>query len=245
MSEKHNPWHVGMVASTVGTVVGGLIVAWLLKLKPADVLDAVAPAFRWLLGLIAQPIGFSAPLWLWLLVLGITVTVGRAWVRRRRNASAKSDDKVPTPAPSLVPVSLPSVTEPPATPPSVNRLEQPTVGGGDGKIVLDKSPKDLVAPFKNLTHYQATKLVEDYYGKWVEWELVIDNVSKIHDQAYVAAKLGPFVFLYFDPTETAKVVHLEKETVIRIEGEIESINQIDVRLTNCRLLSAKSPGPTD
>lgn len=117
----------------------------------------------------------------------------------------------------------------------------------DDKIFIEKSVLELVAPFNTLTDYKAKKLVEDYYNTWVRWTLTLSTISQHRDHSAYALAAIPdglqlvpvMVTLSFAESDAVKLLHLDKDTMAEIEGQVEHISTLEVRLVNCRLLTVK------
>src|SRR5713101_7512330 len=114
---------------------------------------------------------------------------------------------------------------------------------GDGRVFLNKSVADLVAPFTSgLTGYQAKQIVADYLNNWVRWIGPIYNVQQYGENPNVSANIAdaprPAIYLTmsFIPSEAAKIMHLEKGTMIEIEGKVADLSEGWVSLRECLLV---------
>lgn len=150
---------------------------------------------------------------------------------------------------------------PPANPASLTRpnpiLDSPTYAGSvvvlptperDKRVFIQKEPSELVAPLHGQTDYTGQRLVADYLKKWVHWLVPLYDVSQVEAYPLVSAiiagghaQLFIMVYVAFAPGERDKVVHLEKGTLIEIEGKIGNIYKAEVRLVDCRLLGIRLP----
>jgi hypothetical protein len=117
------------------------------------------------------------------------------------------------------------------------------------RIFINKSLEGLIAPFESgLTAYQAKKLVADYLSKWVRWRARVSDVRQYGTEASILAilpirqgKTWPLsISMGFAASETKKVIHLEKNTLIEVEGMITDIETDAVKLAQCRLVSVQA-----
>lgn len=116
----------------------------------------------------------------------------------------------------------------------------------DDRIFIQKSPVELVAPFKDFTFYKAKKLVADYYTTWVRWIVTVEDVEQYGDTPHIFASFPgkqqlAFISMDFPLSEKARVLLLEKGNVITVEGQITDLESRQVRLTNCRLIEVTPP----
>jgi hypothetical protein len=126
-----------------------------------------------------------------------------------------------------------AVTQPPALP-------------ADKRIFLKKTPREIHAPYDKLTTYQAEQRTRDYLGKWVRWLVRITNVStrgKVVNVLGTAGENqrgeGAMVNLDFPESEKDKLLHLDVDTVIEIEGKVDRINSLMIQLDDCRLIAVR------
>jgi hypothetical protein len=170
----------------------------------------------------------------WVPTLVGLVLLAMVWVQTRERPAA--------PPPPWVPI-----TAPPRSTRRITPIAAPIVlsAPDDERIFIEQTPIDLTAPFEAMTAYRATKIVEDYYGKWVRWTYPISNIIQ-YDKSVSVFLSAPgkratreTVVASFPLSESAKVIHLEKGALLSLEGQIESADSMCVRLDHCRLLPTK------
>lgn len=134
------------------------------------------------------------------------------------------------PAPPQQPVI---VTIPPASP----------VPQKAKRILLDKTPAEIVRPFKEHTTMQAERLVEAYLDRWIRVNGEFDDISApVYEQAVVSFASSrrlilPHVFMYFSDDEAIRHLStLRRGTPIKVEGRIARISAHEVVLQDCELV---------
>jgi hypothetical protein len=145
--------------------------------------------------------------------------------------------------------------------PGVHRTTQPTSEVRDESEKTEKkvekeerivvnpevTPEYLVGLFKEHTSVQADKLATTYIGKWIELSGPLGDVfprGYVGDGKYTSLVLFAdrgigldkiYVAMQFDDRWLDRLAVLPRGTKIKILGQIERINKVEIRLDNCEL----------
>jgi hypothetical protein len=215
-----------IIGGTIAAVIAGFILTGVSKLSAKDLASGV---LQWVRSMFAAQM--NVPVWLLIVLAALAILlVYRLIFPTGRRAVEQSQ-----------PRSTVEVAE------STVMVAAHVVAQGDERIFLTVPPRDMIAPFKEHTAYQAEKLVADYKGKWVRWSGQLDNVWTRGDITRVSVlerseSITLFIWLIFAVSETPKVVHLPKGTTLQFEGRITEIRTFDITLEDCRLVAGAPNG---
>jgi hypothetical protein len=108
----------------------------------------------------------------------------------------------------------------------------------DERIVVDVTPEYLASFFEQHTTIQANKLVEAYLGTWMPVAGPLGDVYP-NQVTFAHKTFGVVVFMYFDMTKWRdRLIVLPPGRHIKVLGQVESVNKVEVHLKNCELISS-------
>jgi len=107
------------------------------------------------------------------------------------------------------------------------------------RMVVDVTPEYLTSFFEKHTSIQATKLVEDYIGKWIKVAGPLGDVYPNQVTFERTSRFGPTVFMYFDMNIWKdRLAVLRRSRRIEVLGQLERVSAMEVHLKNCELISS-------
>jgi hypothetical protein len=189
-----------------------------------------------------QPSGPTVPAttvpWSTLVMVAALVLVALLnWRAGRLNREA-SREHVSSPNPPNAVHPAPPLAVRVETPPQPSQIAQRE------RVLIQKRPRDLIAPFEQFTNYQAEKIVADYVGGEVHWTVRITDVAvdSDGDARVVCTALDqgeydhPYITAKFPKTRADQVLHLSKAAQIDVAGTIKSVEAHWITLKDCRII---------
>jgi tRNA_anti-like len=177
--------------------------------------------FKWGIGLVVFGAG-----------LGVLAAVMYFWPSSSggdlSNAKVALDKAPVQPAPvQPAPVRTPSSDEP--TPVA------------DGRIVVNRTPTELVGYFKGVTHVQGTDATGRYIGKWMrvsgtlqDVRLLTTGIAQVNFNEWTSG--NGWVFCYFsDKNWIDRLVLMKPGDELTVLGKIDRISSSSVELEKCEL----------
>ena len=206
-----------------------------------------------LLSLQVFPVG--DPRWLLVAVVSVLVAAGWQWIAyvrpqrnevRRESRTIVADEDVEKPTGSIVHTE--PVFESADVPASF-----PTMPTIPSTRVCRMAPHQLIEECRHLSSLSAEtkrRALEAHIGTLMRHTITVESISLNHERAYVTAKetmeSGFFFFLYctfVDPASLNDLKSSKRGDILTVEGSIESLNECELDLDQCRLVSLRSAAP--
>lgn len=108
----------------------------------------------------------------------------------------------------------------------------------DRRIILDITPENLTAIYREHTGVQANKLIEIYVGKWLRVSGAVRNVAEFSDSSLIVYMLcgdGAVAAEFIEQRWVDHVVALRKGTIITVVGKLHRVDEKYTWLKECEL----------
>ena len=195
--------------------------------------------------LLNQNLAIAMVLWVAVGVVAVALLEGAYWADYKLNAPSRTGGSMQIQASPQSPMATPalpvSTPQPILRPPELARAataQQEPVP----RIIVDRTPEQLLAQFQGVTNVQGRNRVAPYIGKWLAVSGPLGNVlGSYPDSVQVTfANRSMFdandVYAYFREKKWSDQLEIkDKGDEISLIGRITDIDSQTVRLDNCEL----------